>query len=110
MSIRRANAARSGDVPQTMDSGVPSKRSDVDAAPPFARQFQKLAQVPAAKIDLAGWLKSAGVYPERAIGAQGATTLSYNLLVLPPVAAPAAEALGLDALRAVLLDPVYQLK
>jgi hypothetical protein len=33
-----------------------------------------------------------------------------NLLVLPPASPLASEALGLDALRAVLLDPVYQLK
>jgi hypothetical protein len=109
-SIRRANTANGDDMAQAMDGMTPADKSDVDAARPFARQFQRLAQLRAAQIDLAGWLKSAGAYPERAVGEQGATNLAHNLLVLPPVSAPAAESLGVDALRTVLLDPVYQLK
>ncbi|HUL63944.1 MAG TPA: DUF1800 domain-containing protein [Burkholderiaceae bacterium] len=109
-SIRRANAASSDDMLRGMDAMAPSEKSDVGAARPFERQFRRLAQLRAAQIDLAGWLKSAGVYPERAVGEQGATNLAHNLVVLPPLSAPAAEALGVDALRALLLDPVYQLK
>jgi uncharacterized protein (DUF1800 family) len=109
-SIVRADgngAAR--DMTLTMDKNAPANDGE-DPARPFARQMQALAQVPAAHIDLAGWLKSAGAFPERAVGDGAAAALTHNLLVLPPASSLAAESLGIDALRAVLLDPVYQLK
>jgi hypothetical protein len=93
-----------------METAARFGRAKVDPAMPYARELQALALRPAARIDLGGWLKSAGAMPERAVGPQAAADLAGNLLVLPPASAPAPEALGVDALRALLLDPVYQLK
>jgi len=104
-------SARTGapDMMRALDKSV-TDQGDIDPARPFARLVQALAQTPAVQIDPAAWLKAAGTFPERAVGAQGAAHLVQNLLVLPPASPVANEALGLDALRAVLLDPVYQLK
>jgi len=112
-AIARVNAgagAGAAEMMRTVDQAALADKAEPDPARPFARQVQALAQLPAVQIDLAGWLKSAGTFPERAVGQQGATNLAHNLLVLPPASPPASEALGVDALRAVLLDPVYQLK
>ncbi len=96
-------------------AGAVERRSiagDVDADParPFARQMQALAALPAVRIDHAAWLKSAGAFPERVIGADAAALLAQHLLVLPPASPVAPDMLGTDALRSLLLDPVYQLK
>jgi len=106
-------AASSNGAAMAMNNDAPAKAAaaaDVDAPRQFAHAMRALAQVPATRIDVAGWLKSAGAFPERAIGEQGAQQLARDLLVLPPASPPGAEALGADALRALILDPVYQLK
>ncbi len=62
-------------------------------------------------LDAAGWLKSlGGLHAERSIGEAGARATARQLLVLPPTNPLSSQMLGLDALRAALLDPVYQLK
>jgi uncharacterized protein (DUF1800 family) len=83
---------------------------DADPARPFAKQAQALARLPAVQVDKAAWLKSSGVFPERIVGVDGSTALARHLLVLPPASPAAADALGADALRGLLLDPVYELK
>ncbi len=83
---------------------------EVKAADGPRRRLQALA-ANAMRIDAAAALKSLGGYqPERAIDAKAAAMLAAQLLVLPPVSAPQPGELALDALRTVLLDPVYQLK
>jgi len=116
-SIARANGG--GPVAPTMmrtgdgNAAVEKAALDKAVADPAARlagAIQALAQLQPTRIDLAAWLKSAGAFPERAVGDAGAKTLARDLLVLAPASPPSAEALGTDALRGLLLDPVYQLK
>jgi uncharacterized protein (DUF1800 family) len=74
------------------------------------RRLQTLEQVLSARVDGAAWLASVGLEPERIASPDARARLEQALLVVAP-SAPAREgALGLDALRAVLLDPAYQLK
>ena len=74
------------------------------------RRLQALEQVRSARVDSAAWLASVGLAPERVASPDARARLEQTLLVVAP-SAPAREgALGLDALRAVLLDPAYQLK
>ena len=51
-----------------------------------------------------------GFAPERPLTAGEIERLSAALIVVRPVAVPAAGTLAFDALRALLLDPAYQLK
>jgi uncharacterized protein (DUF1800 family) len=109
-SIVRTSGDPGIDMRQAPGKNGSTAAAEVDPARPFAREFQALAQMPPARIDVAGWLKSTGSFPERAVGPAGAANLARSLLVLPPASSPGEEALGMDALRAILLDPVYQLK
>jgi len=109
-SITRSGAGGERGMTRAAENMTFVPNSDVGVAAPLARQMQTLAQLPAVQLDVAVWLKSTGASPERAVGPQGAASLAQALLVLPPASPVATEALGVDALRAVLLDPVYQLK
>ena len=69
------------------------------------------AQLLAAHFDPAVFLKaSGGLTPERALSEAAIQQLADRLMVVPPVTVPAAGSLALDAVRALLLDPAYQLK
>jgi hypothetical protein len=72
--------------------------------------IEALGRVAALRVDAAHWLRPAGAAAEVTIGEQGAANLARLLLVLPASGAIPADALGADALRTILLDPVYQLK
>ncbi|MEW5879597.1 MAG: DUF1800 domain-containing protein [Pseudomonadota bacterium] len=75
------------------------------------RRAAALAQALAVRVDAAAWLRSvAAAAPERPIDAETARRLVAALLVAPPAAPPQPATLALDALRAVVLDPAYQLK
>lgn len=74
------------------------------------RRLQALEQMPSVRIDAAAWLKSAGLAPERVVSADGRVRLEHAVLAMAPIATPRDGALGLDALRALVLDPAYQLK
>ena len=80
------------------------------AATPNRRRLEA-AQLAAIRVDSTTVLKSAGgLLPERPVTSQDIDMLADRLLVLAPVSPPSAGTLGLDALRALLLDPAYQLK
>ncbi len=82
----------------------------VTPADGLRRRLQALEQARSARVDSAAWLASVGLAPERVASPDARARLEQALLVVAP-SAPAREgALGLDALRAVLLDPAYQLK
>jgi uncharacterized protein (DUF1800 family) len=97
-------------------SGV-EKKAD-NAAPAVAavnleleqRLVRRATGVNMARVDAAAWLKSANLYPERAVGEGGRDRLERLLLAVPAVNEPRPDSLGLDALRALLLDPAYQIK
>jgi uncharacterized protein (DUF1800 family) len=99
-----------GEIQPMLERSAVAGDVEADPARPFVRQLQALARLPAVQIDASAWLKSAGAYPERVVGAQSARSLAEHLLVLPPASPAAPDALGVDALRAIVLDPVYQLK
>jgi uncharacterized protein (DUF1800 family) len=75
------------------------------------RRRLEAAQLTAAYVDPAVVLKTSGGFaPERPLTAGEIERLSAALMVVRPVAVPAAGTLAFDALRALLLDPAYQLK
>ncbi|MDQ3215617.1 MAG: DUF1800 domain-containing protein, partial [Pseudomonadota bacterium] len=74
------------------------------------RRLQMLEQSTSVRIDTEAWLKRAGMAPERVAIPASRSKLEQMLLVVPPTAATGEGVLGLDALRATLLDPAYQLK
>jgi len=85
----------------------------MDEAPTGANLRRRLeaAQLTAVYVDPTAVLKaSGGLAPERPLTSGEIKRLSEALLVIRPVAVPAAGTLAFDALRALLLDPAYQLK
>lgn len=96
--------------PAAMDTAT---TMEAGAAGQFAepRRRALLAQASPVRVDAAAWLAAiANVPPEAPIDAQAAARLADALLVVPPVSPPQPSTLALDALRAVVLDPAYQLK
>lgn len=94
-------------APPAAEAGV---NADAEMAARIRRRLE-LAQVAAIRFDSQQFLKSAGgLHPERVVSKEQVAALSDRLLVLDPVSPPAPGVLGLDALRALLLDPAYQLK
>jgi hypothetical protein len=62
-------------------------------------------------VDPAVVLKASdGLAPERPLTSSEIEQVAETLLVIRPVAVLAAGTLAFDALRALLLDPAYQLK
>ncbi|MEP6607883.1 MAG: DUF1800 domain-containing protein [Burkholderiaceae bacterium] len=74
------------------------------------RRLQQLEQSVSVRIDPEAWLLRGGMAPERMVAPAARAKLEQALLVVPPSAAPRDGTLGLDALRAIVLDPAYQLK
>ncbi len=92
------------------DSSMMARPARADDKGAIGRRVQALL-AGALHVDAAAALKTLGGFqPERAVDAAGASKLSAQLLVLPPVSAVPSGELGLDALRTLLLDPSYQLK
>lgn len=75
-------------------------------------QMERMAAVAVPlRVDAAAWLQAAaGLHPERPLQEAQLAHLAAALSSVPPSSTPAAGTLALDALRAVLLDPAYQLK
>ena len=74
------------------------------------RRRQLLEQTVSVRIDFEAWLARAGLAPERIVASGGRGKLEDALLAVPATSPMREGSLGLDALRAVLLDPAYQLK
>ena len=60
--------------------------------------------------DAGGWLRPLGAWPDREPDAATASRLQAAVLPVPPVNPVPAGTVGLPYLRAMTLDPVYQLK
>jgi uncharacterized protein (DUF1800 family) len=74
------------------------------------RRLQMLEQAVSVRIDSEAWLGRAGLALERVV-APGARERLEQAVLAMPAASPARDgSLGLDALRAIVLDPAYQLK
>lgn len=73
-------------------------------------QLAQAAMARAVDVDAARWLKQAALAPERPLDESSLARLPLLIGTVPPVDRPVAGTLTLDALRALLLDPAYQLK
>lgn len=94
-----------------METAATGQAADEGGRAADPRRRAERAQALAVRVDAAEWLKAiAGLAPERPIDATTAGKLADALLVVPPAASPQPSTLALDALRAVVLDPAYQLK
>lgn len=87
-----------------------SMKSEETPANKTARRARMLEQTMSVSIDTAGWLQSAGMAPERVAAPAARAKLEQAVLVVPPTSPARDGSLGLDALRAIVLDPAYQLK
>lgn len=112
MTMQPVALAAEAAAPSTAQAAVEvTGEREADAQ---ARRRQQLAQraiAYAVRIDTGAWLKSAaGLMPERVAAEADIGRLAAALGAVAPVSPPGAGTLGLDALRALLLDPAYQLK
>jgi len=107
--------------PSMMDAAAPGMPSAPPAAAaataasetPFEglqRRLRMLEQVRSVRVEPETWLKSAGLAPERPLNAEGRARLEAAVLSVSPTVHAPDGALALDALRAAVLDPAYQLK
>ena len=74
------------------------------------RRLQLLEQTVSVRIDSEAWLARAGLAPERVVAPGARGKLEEALLAVPATSPMREGSLGLDVLRAVVLDPAYQLK
>lgn len=74
------------------------------------RRLQMLEQSASVRIDVEAWLQRAGLASERVVPPAGRKKLEQLVLAVPATAPAREGSLGLDALRATVLDPAYQLK
>ena len=74
------------------------------------RRLQMLEQTVSVRIDSEAWLARAGLAPERVVAPGARARLEEAVLAVPATSPMREGSLGLDALRAFVLDPAYQLK
>ena len=74
------------------------------------RRLQMLEQTASVRIDSQAWLQHAGMAPERIAAPAACAKLEQSILAVPATSPAREGSLGFDALRAILLDPAYQLK
>lgn len=74
------------------------------------RRLQMLEQAASVRVDAEAWLARAGLAPERVVAPGARVKLEQAVLSVPPTSPARDGSLGLDALRAIVLDPAYQLK
>nr|MCU0952562.1 DUF1800 domain-containing protein [Burkholderiaceae bacterium] len=97
-------------APPVASPAMAARPADPPDASTVAQMAQRLAVRP---LDLDGraWLAvAAGVSPERPLRAEEIAQLAAAVGTVAPVSLPTPGTLALDALRALLLDPAYQLK
>ena len=88
----------------------PSMSDSMKAEELPRRRLQMLEQSASVRIDAEAWLQRAGLASERVVTPAGRRKLEQLVLAIPPTAPAREGSLGLDALRATVLDPAYQLK
>jgi uncharacterized protein (DUF1800 family) len=108
--VRKQSIERALARPETAARDARAMLASDDMAAAKRRRLLEAAQIVAAEVDPSVMLKPLALTPERSLNAADVQRLSDQLLVAAPVASPPAGTLAYDALRAVLLDPAYQLK
>lgn len=91
----------------TMEESMPGSMKAEDAP---RRRLQMLEQAVSVRVDSEAWLARAGLAPERVVAPGARVKLEQAVLSVAPTAPARDGSLGLDALRAIVLDPAYQLK
>jgi len=107
--IERALSPGMAEPGASMDSAAPAPADD-NGAQQLQRRLRALEQARSVRLDADAWLRSAGLAPERPLTPAARETLESVVLSVPPTVHAADGALALDALRAAVLDPAYQLK
>ena len=74
------------------------------------RRLQMLEQAVSVRVDAVAWLAKAGMAPERVADPAARAKLEQSVLAMPATALARDGSLGFDTLRAIVLDPAYQLK
>ncbi len=74
------------------------------------RRLQMLEQAASVRVDSEAWLARVGLAPERTVAPGARVKLEQAVLAVAPTSPARDGSLGLDALRAIVLDPAYQLK
>ena len=74
------------------------------------RRLQMLEQAVSVRVDAQEWLARSGLAPERVVPPGARAKLEHAVLAVPATSPARDGSLGLDALRAIILDPAYQLK
>ena len=105
--VERALSPAPPDASPAMAMAAPAGE---DGAEGLQRRLRMLEQVRSVRVDPDAWLKSAGLAPERPLSGTERARLEAAVLSVPPTVHAADGTLGLDALRAAVLDPAYQLK
>jgi uncharacterized protein (DUF1800 family) len=92
------------------DAAMAMPASQDTGALPLQRRLRMLEQARSVRVDPDNWLKSIGLAAERPLTPAARTQLEAAVLPLAPTVHAVDGALALDALRAAVLDPAYQLK
>jgi hypothetical protein len=74
------------------------------------RRLQMLEQAVSVRVDAVAWLAKVGMAPERIADPAARAKLEQSVLAMPATAPARDGSLGFDTLRAIVLDPAYQLK
>jgi len=91
----------------TMDDSMAGSMKAEDVP---RRRLQMLEQAASVRVDAEAWLARAGLAPERVVAPGARVMLEQAVLAVAPASTARDGSLGLDALRAIVLDPAYQLK
>jgi uncharacterized protein (DUF1800 family) len=103
--------ALGGSAPAMLPAALQAAENAADTETRRRLQMAQQALAAAVHVDAGAWLQqAAGLQAERAVGAGDVDALAAALGSVAPVSRPDAGTLGRDALRALLLDPSYQLK
>ena len=95
---------------QAMPDTAPAMEAAATPAEMRQRRLLQMEQTRSVRVDTQQWLKSTGLSAERPLDGAARAQLESAVLTVPPTVHASDGALALDALRAALLDPVYQLK
>ncbi len=108
--LERALNGSPGSKPGAEVSMDDSMAASMKAEDVPRRRLQLLEQAVSVRVDPEAWLGRAGLAPERVVPAGARAKLEQAMLMIPATSPARDGSLGLDALRAVVLDPAYQLK
>ena len=104
-------ALKGGSAPEAMEAAMDSMKAEqADELNQARRRLQMLERANSVRVDAGEWLQRVGMAPERVASAASRARLEQAVLVMAPASPARDGSLGLDVLRAAILDPAYQLK